>query len=174
MQRMKVEVGGRTAVALGMDPSGLGGKPGIVGAEILPGRGMNVYQLRAFIPGKGVVELLASPQIAKGAQQLTGRPEDPAANKTFAWAAHPGPLGQSDSRILSADQQTIEALIQARKFPLLANGGGKTPRTSAVPYMGCCWRARWRRSPRNGPRMPFVIGSLEAGDFNGAGHPGPG
>jgi galactose mutarotase-like enzyme len=169
MQRMKVEIGGRTAIALAMDPAALAGKPGIVGAEILPGRGMNVYQLRASIPGKGIVDLLASPDIQKGAQSLIGSPEDPAANKTFGMG---GPiLVPWANRIrgtLSANQQSIEALVLGKKLPLPANGASRKADGERAAIHGLLLaRPMDKVSLDKLQGNPFVTGSLEAGDFNG-------
>jgi hypothetical protein len=37
--------------------------PEFLSVTLLPGRGMNVLQITAYIPGKGEVNLLASPSI---------------------------------------------------------------------------------------------------------------
>src|SRR5947209_5696089 len=38
-------------------------QPAIVGVEILPGHGMNTYQIQGYLPGRGVIPLLASPPL---------------------------------------------------------------------------------------------------------------
>jgi galactose mutarotase-like enzyme len=43
---------------------------------LLPGRGMNVLQITAYIPGKGEVNLLASPAIDAAAATMTGQGAD--------------------------------------------------------------------------------------------------
>jgi galactose mutarotase-like enzyme len=45
-------------------------------ATLLPGRGMNILQITAYIPGKGEVNLLASPSIDAAANAMTGRGAD--------------------------------------------------------------------------------------------------
>lgn len=45
-------------------------------ATLLPGRGMNVLQITAYIPGKGEVNLLASPSIDGAASAMTGHGAD--------------------------------------------------------------------------------------------------
>ena len=45
-------------------------------ATLLPGRGMNVLQITAFIPGKGEVNLLASPSVEGAANAMTGKGPD--------------------------------------------------------------------------------------------------
>lgn len=50
--------------------------PVFLSATLLPGRGMNVLQIRAYIPQKGEVDLLASPSLEDAAKQMTGEGED--------------------------------------------------------------------------------------------------
>jgi galactose mutarotase-like enzyme len=50
--------------------------PEFLSATLLPGRGMNVLQITAYIPGKGEVNLLASPSIDGAAAAMTGRGSD--------------------------------------------------------------------------------------------------
>jgi aldose 1-epimerase len=50
--------------------------PEFLSATFLPGRGMNVLQITAYIPGKGEVSLLASPSIDGAAAAMTGRGRD--------------------------------------------------------------------------------------------------
>jgi len=40
-----------------------GTMPEFLSVTMLPGRGMNVLQIKAYIPGKGEVNLLASPSV---------------------------------------------------------------------------------------------------------------
>ena len=46
--------------------------PEFLTATLLPGRGMNVLQITAYLPHKGEVSLLASPTLDEAAQLLTG------------------------------------------------------------------------------------------------------
>ena len=46
--------------------------PEFLTATVLPGRGMNVLQITAYLPHKGEVSLLASPNLDEAAQLLTG------------------------------------------------------------------------------------------------------
>jgi hypothetical protein len=50
--------------------------PEFLSATLLPGRGMNVLQITAYIPGKGEVKLLASPSVEDAAAEMTGRGAD--------------------------------------------------------------------------------------------------
>ena len=50
--------------------------PEFLSATMLPGRGMNVLQITAYIPGKGEVKLLASPTAEAAARMMTGKGAD--------------------------------------------------------------------------------------------------
>lgn len=63
------------------DPAG----PAITGADIAPGRGMLLLQVRAHLPGRGELELLAAPPLAEAARRLDGGIDDFAGNQSFAF-----------------------------------------------------------------------------------------
>lgn len=50
--------------------------PQFLSMTLLPGRGMNVFQITAFIPGRGEVKLLASPSIEGADTAMTGTGKD--------------------------------------------------------------------------------------------------
>jgi aldose 1-epimerase len=50
--------------------------PEFLSATLLPGRGMNVLQITAYIPGRGEVKLLASPSVEDAAAAMTGHGAD--------------------------------------------------------------------------------------------------
>lgn len=68
--------GGQDAVVLRRSANALSGEPEFLTATFLPGRGMNLLQLTASIPGKGVVPILLSPSLADATRDLTGAGED--------------------------------------------------------------------------------------------------
>ncbi len=68
--------GGQAAVTLRRGPSAISGEPEFLSAMLLPGRGMNVLQITASVPGKGEVPILLSPSLADAARVLTGAGED--------------------------------------------------------------------------------------------------
>jgi aldose 1-epimerase len=71
-----VQVGGENVVMLHRSASLDSKTPQFVGATIFPGRGFNVFQITADIPGRGQVNLLASPSVEDAAGILTGGPGD--------------------------------------------------------------------------------------------------
>jgi galactose mutarotase-like enzyme len=51
-------------------------KPEFLSVTLLPGRGMNVLQIEAYVPGKGEVNLMASPTVEGATKAMTGVGED--------------------------------------------------------------------------------------------------
>ncbi len=58
--------------------------PEFLSVTVLPGRGMNVLQIGAFIPGKGEVSLLASPPVEGAASTMTGSGADDDGQQSLA------------------------------------------------------------------------------------------
>ena len=50
--------------------------PEFLSATLLPGRGLNVLQIGAYLPGRGTVNLLASPSLDEAAQRMSGAGSD--------------------------------------------------------------------------------------------------
>ena len=65
-----VSFGGQEPIHLQRTPDGMEGEPEFLSATLLPGRGMNVLQITASIPGHGEVPLLASPSLSEAAALL--------------------------------------------------------------------------------------------------------
>ncbi len=68
----EVRPGGQSAIVLQRSLIAIGTAPEFLSATLLPGRGMNVLQITAFIPGKGEVQLLASPSLDEAGRLLDG------------------------------------------------------------------------------------------------------
>lgn len=68
--------GGREAIVLRRSRSVQDSTPEFLSATLLPGRGMNVLQITAFVPGKGEVSLLASPTVEEAEKIMTGSGTD--------------------------------------------------------------------------------------------------
>lgn len=64
--------GGQDAISLARLRTMSDATPEFLSATLLPGRGMNVLQITAYVPGKGEVNLLASPSIEGAASAMTG------------------------------------------------------------------------------------------------------
>jgi aldose 1-epimerase len=71
-----VRPGGQDVIKLQRSPLIGGSGPEFLSATLMPGRGMNVLQITAFLPQKGEINLLASPTLEEVAQQLSGTGAD--------------------------------------------------------------------------------------------------
>src|ERR1700759_5356265 len=70
------QIGGQDIVKLERKPTSNGQKPEFLTATVFPGRGMNLFQITANIPGKGTVDVFASPSIEEAGKILTLGSED--------------------------------------------------------------------------------------------------
>jgi galactose mutarotase-like enzyme len=68
--------GGQDAVILRRSANALSGEPEFLSAIFLPGRGMNLLQLTANVPGKGDVPILLAPSLEDATRDLTGAGDD--------------------------------------------------------------------------------------------------
>src|SRR5580700_9196442 len=68
------QIGGQDIVTLQRKATANGQKPEFLTATVFPGRGMNLFQVTANIPGKGQTEVLSSPSLADAAAKLDGGP----------------------------------------------------------------------------------------------------
>jgi aldose 1-epimerase len=71
-----LEIGGQEPYTASRLQEGTGGSREFLSVTMLPGRGMDVYQITAYIPGIGVTNLLASPPLEDTAKRMTDRGED--------------------------------------------------------------------------------------------------
>lgn len=123
-------IGGEKAIELRRVQSGDGSKPEFLSVTLLPGRGMNVFQITAYLPGRGEFPLLASPSLADAAKILNGGPEDMGGNKSFSMGgAFLYPFANRILGPVTTDKQTGEKFVTAkwhgRSISLLANWHGK-------------------------------------------------
>lgn len=123
-------VGGQKAVELRRLQSGTGAKPEFLSVTLLPGRGMNVFQITAYLPGKGEVPLLASPSIAIAAKTLNGGPDDLHGNKSFSMGgAFLFPFANRIRGPVQVDKKTGERFLDLKwhgqTAKLVANWHGK-------------------------------------------------
>jgi galactose mutarotase-like enzyme len=76
--------GGKNPIILSRVQQAGGIAPEFLSATLLPGRGMNVFQIMAYLPGKGEVPLLASPSLADAASAMTGIESDASGAQSLA------------------------------------------------------------------------------------------
>jgi len=68
--------GGQEAIELTRMRLSGGSMPEFLSVTVLPGRGMNVLQIGAYIPGKGEVNLMDSPPVEDAESAMTGTGAD--------------------------------------------------------------------------------------------------
>ncbi len=68
--------GGQDALVVERSSIEGGTVPEFLSATVLPGRGMNVLQIKALLPSKGEVNLLASPTLEDAAKSMNGKDDD--------------------------------------------------------------------------------------------------
>ncbi len=126
------EIGGQKAVELRRLQSGTGEKPEFLSVTLFPGRGMNMFQLTAYLPGKGEVPLLTSPSVTDAAAILNGGPEDMHGNKSFSMGgAFLFPFANRILGPVTLDKKTgihyLTAKWHGRTVRMVANWRGKLP-----------------------------------------------
>src|SRR5690348_6738807 len=78
-----VSIGGEPAVVLTRPQPVNRSEPQFLGATVLPGNGMNLLQISAYVPGLGDIDLLDAPDLA-GAKDLLENQNDAFGNKSFS------------------------------------------------------------------------------------------
>lgn len=129
---MQPKIGGQPALTLSRPRSGNGSKPEFLSVTVLPGRAMNVFQITAWIPGKGEVHLIHSPSLEEAAKILGG-PDDPYGVKSFSFGgAFLAPFANRIIGPLSDNDRTVSFSWDGHPMKLAANFKGKNP--EAVPH----------------------------------------
>lgn len=101
-------VGGLVPVTLHRKATGSGLE--FLSIQLLPGRGLNVFQITGNLPAKGETSLLKSPSVEVAATQLTGHGDDAHGNLNHSFGgAFLIPFSSRLSGDLSADKQTVTA-----------------------------------------------------------------
>ena len=161
------QVGGQDVVMLqrkATDPS----KPEFLSATIFPGRGMNLFQITANLPGKGVISVFASPSVAEAAAKLDGGPGDP--NGTASTSFGGAFLVPYPNRILgpiSPDGKTIAATWHGQTVQLPADWSGKKPGAPKHSIHGEILNAKTEGvKVTDTPDGQTVTGTIPAANFN--------
>ena len=128
-------------------------KPEFTSVTLLPGRGMEVFQITANFPGKGNVDVLASPDLATAKKMLD---EQDDANGDLGYRLGAAFLVPYPNRIrgkLSADGKTLTTEWQGHTLTLPANNVGKLPTAERHAMHGLILKVEDRRGER-GPTSP--------------------
>jgi aldose 1-epimerase len=163
------QIGGQDIVKLERKPTSNGQKPEFLTATVLPGRGMNLFQVTANIPGKGEVNVLASPSLTDAAAKLDGGPDDQNGNASFSFGgAFLVPYPNRIRGKLSDDGKTITTEWKGKTLTLPANWKGKNPGAEPHAMHGLILASKTddvkTETTADGQT---VTGTIHAGDFGG-------
>ena len=135
-------IGGQQTIVLRREPSG-GKRPEFTSVTLLPGRGMNVFQIFAYLPGRGEVELIASPSLKEAEKQFDGPSAQSSWNASFMMGG--AFLFPFANRILgptTPDGKAVLATWRGRTVAVPANCPGKTPGAAPQALHGLILAAR--------------------------------
>jgi len=124
-QTKPVEVNGMPSVTISRKPTPGATKPEFTSVTLLPGRGLQVQQITASFPGKGEVDVLASPSLEESAKMLN---DQDTPNGDLGYRLGAAFLFPYPNRIrgkLSADGKTLTTEWKGKTITLPANNIGK-------------------------------------------------
>ena len=161
------EIGGQKLVTLTRAISSKA-KPEFTSITLAPGRGMELLQITANFPGRGNVNVLASPDLA-GAKEMLDVKDD--AFGDLGYRLGSAFLFPYPNRIigkLSADGKTLTTSWQGRTITLPANNVGKNSDAVRHAMHGLILKARTDDvSVKDIPGGQQVTGVIHAGDLGG-------
>jgi len=162
------QIGGEDIVHLERKATSNGQKPEFLSATVLPGRGMNLFQITANVPSKGTIDVLASPSLADAAAKFGG-PDDMDGNASFSFGgAFLVPYPNRIRGKLSADGKTITTEWHGKTLTLPANWKGKNPGAEPHAMHGLILASKTddvkTETTADGQT---VTGTIHAGDFDG-------
>jgi galactose mutarotase-like enzyme len=162
-----IAIGGEPVVTL-KRPSGDSSTPQFLEATVIPGKGMNLLSVKAFVPGKGAVDVLAAPSVADTEKLLDGS-DNEFGNKAFTiGGAILVPFANRIRGTLSADGKNIETTIAGKAVALPANWKGKNPGAEKHAMHGLILGSAFENvAHADGAAESTVSGTLHAGDFGG-------
>jgi galactose mutarotase-like enzyme len=164
------EIGGQQVIELKRKVSSSLQEPEFTTVTILPGRGMNLFQITANLPGKGVVQVLASPSLEDANRQLNGGPDDVHGVKSFAFGgAFLVPYPNRIRGKLSSDGKNITTQWNGKTITLPAVWKGKTNPNAELHAIHGLILDRKTDSVKikTTPDGQTVTGVIHAGDFGG-------
>jgi aldose 1-epimerase len=116
------QIGGEPVVKLTRAATSNGQQPEFLSVTVLPGRGMNVFQITANAPGKGEIPIMASPTLEEAATKLNGGPDDQNGNASFSFGgAFLVPYPNRIVGPLSPDGTTVTTKWHGKTITLPAN-----------------------------------------------------
>ena len=164
-----IQVGGEDVVTLRRSPTQDSTTPQFVGATIFPGRGFNLFQITANLPGRGEVDLLASPSVEDAAHKLTGGPGDAFGVGSFSFGG--AFLVPYPNRILGKlvnNGQDVQTSWHGHTLTLPADFAGKKPGARKHAIHGLILASKVENIQKTTTADgETVSGILHAGNFGG-------
>jgi galactose mutarotase-like enzyme len=143
-------------------------RPEFTSVSVLPGRGMELLQIKANFPGKGEIDVLASPDEATAKQMLDEKDTDFGDLGYRLGSAFLVPYPNRIRGKLSADGKTLTTEWQGHTITLPANNIGKNPGAERHAMHGLILKAKAENlkvtDVAGGQQLTGVI---HAGDFGG-------
>ena len=122
VQDVTVRPGGQDVVHLQRSQIAGDNGPEFLSATLLPGRGMNILQITAFLPEKGEVNLLASPTLEEAAKSLSGTGTDANGAKSLSMgAAIELPWASRIAGPATPDEQNVSTMWRGLRLVLPAD-----------------------------------------------------
>ena len=164
-----LQIGGENVLTLSRKATLNGSKPEFLSVTLFPGRGMNMFQVTANIPGKGEIPLMHSPSVADAAKVLTGTGRDEQGNASFGFGG--AFLVPYPNRILgerSSDGKSVVTHWHGKTLALPANFPSKNPGGPVVAIHGLITKDKVENlQTQTTADGQTVTGVIQAGDFGG-------
>lgn len=163
----RIEIGGAPVVTLEVPKPADAGRPALLSAQVLPGRGLMTLQVRAHLPSRGEVGLLYAPPPEAAREALDGDWRGFAGNKSYDFGgAVLLPYANRIRGTLAPDRRTIETDILGSSVRLPANAGGKRPGAEQYAMHGLLLASRADEVQRTRADGRDAVTALyRAGDF---------
>jgi aldose 1-epimerase len=156
-------IGGMPPLRLERKATSNGSKREFTSITLLPGRGLNTFQITANLPGKGETELLRSPSLDEAAQKLNGQGDDAFGNLNHSFGgAFLIPFTSRAGGELSADKSLVNVVWHGKTIHLPNDYLGHYSVHGLLNMMKA--EDLHVRNTRDGQTLTAVI---HAGDFNG-------
>jgi aldose 1-epimerase len=163
-----VTVNGMPSVTLTRKPTPGATRPEFTSVTVLPGRAMEVQQITAFFPGKGEVNVLASPSLEESAKMLN---DQDTPNGDLGYRLGAAFLFPYPNRIrgkLSSDGKTLTTEWKGKTITLPANNIGKESTAERHAMHGLILKAKIEDLKVNQTAEGgSVTGVIHGGNFDG-------
>ncbi len=163
------QINGEDVVTLTRKPTADGKAPEFLNATVLPGRGMNLLQITANIPGRGLTNVFFAPSLEDAKSKLNGEGADKNGNGSFAFGgAFLVPYPNRIRGKLSDDKQSITATWQGKTVTLPANFSGKKPGAELHSIHGLITASKTDDvKVETNSDGQTITGTIHGGDFGG-------